>query len=97
MPYWGANVKNSEFVVQAKIHGPTGGADAQPATEELKEYLKNLINYKNIAENSLAVFFAEKIATAYKDHPSALWVTVDILTAEGGSFGDVRLIGATSE
>lgn len=97
MPYWGANVRNDNFVIQAKIHGPAGGADAQPATDELKEYLRNLIGYKNIAEDSLAVFFAEKIATAFKDHPTALWVTVDILTTEGGSFGDTRLIGAISE
>lgn len=92
MPYWGANVRNGNYVVQAKIHGEPG---IEPAAEELIEYISNLIPrtvIKQLPEKSLAKFFAEKIATAYEEHDYALWVSVDILTTEGRTFGDVRMI-----
>lgn len=89
MPYWGANVRSDNYVVQAKIHGEQ--AD-EPASDDLIEFISNLAKYKNVAEKSLAKFFAEKIAAAYKEYPSALWVTVDILTTEGRTFGETRVI-----
>lgn len=89
MPYWGVNVRNDNYVVQAKIHGEV--AD-EPAADELIEFISNLAKYKNVAEKSLAKFFAEKIAVAYKGVEDALWVTVDILTTEGRTFGATRLI-----
>lgn len=92
MPYWGANVRSERYAVHAKIHGKAGGAEAEPASDELIEYLKNLTTYKTINEESLARFFAEKIAAAFHDHPSALWVTVDVLTTEGRTFGETRMI-----
>jgi hypothetical protein len=91
MPYWGANVRSDKYVVQAKLHG-SGLKDLIPASNELIEYIKHLTHYKNIAENSLAPFFAEKIAAAFIDHPEAMWVTVDVLTTEGRTFGETRLI-----
>jgi len=92
VPYWGANVRHNNFVVQAKIHGEAG---IVPATDELKEYISNLIPrtvYKKLPEQALAKFFAEKISAAYEEHDYALWVSVDILTTEGQTFGDVRMI-----
>lgn len=89
MPYWGANVRHENYVVQAKIHGEAG---VKPAPDELIEFISNLTRYKNVSEQSLAQFFAEKIAAAYEEHDYALWVTVDILTTEGRTFGDVRMI-----
>jgi len=89
MPYWGANVRHDNYVVQAKIHGEVG---IEPASDELIEYISHLAKSRNVPEKSLAKFFAEKIATAYQDHSLALWVTVDILTTEGRTFGDVRMI-----
>lgn len=92
MPYWGVNVRNDSYVVQAKIHGEAG---IEPASSELKEYISNLIprtTIKRLSVDALAKFFAEKIATAYQEHDFALWVTVDILTTEGQTFGDVRMI-----
>lgn len=89
MPYWGANVRHDNYVVQAKIHGEAGG---EPAPDELIEYISNLTRYKDVPKHCLAKFFAEKIAAAYQEYPFALWVTVDILTTEGRTFGDVRMI-----
>lgn len=89
MPYWGANVKTKSYVVQAKIHGNDGG---KAAPDDLIEYITNLTKFKNVAEESLAQFFAEKIAVAYQGYPLALWVTVDILTTEGRTFGETRMI-----
>ena len=92
MPYWGVNVRNDNYVVQAKIHGESG---IEPASDELKEYISNLIprtTIKRLSVDALAKFFAEKIATAYEEHDYAVWVTVDILTTEGRTFGDVRMI-----
>lgn len=92
MPYWGVNVRNDNLVVQAKIHGEAG---IEPASAELEEYITNLIpriRTKKLENKSLAKFFAEKIAVAYQEHDYALWVTVDILTTEGRTFGDVRMI-----
>lgn len=92
MPYWGVNVRNEDYVVQAKIHGEAG---IVPASGELKEYISHLIprtTIKRLSVDALAKFFAEKIAAAYQEHDFALWVTVDILTTEGQTFGDVRMI-----
>lgn len=89
MPYWGANVRNHDYVVQAKIHSEK--VDDQ-SSEELVEFIKNITNFKSLAKQSLAQFFAEKIAAAYQGHPDALWVTVDILTTEGRTFGETRMI-----
>lgn len=92
MPYWGANVRSDNLVVQAKIYGESG---IEPASDELKEYISNLIPrtvIKRLSDKSLAQFFAEKIAVAYQEHDYALYVTVDILTTEGRTFGDTRLI-----
>lgn len=92
MPYWGVNVRNDNLVIQAKIHGEP---EIEPAVDELTEYISNLIPrtiYKRLSGKSLARFFAEKIAVAYQEHDYALWVTVDILTTEGRTFGDTRMI-----
>lgn len=92
MPYWGVNVRHDNYVVQAKIHGEAG---IESAPDELIEYISNLIPrtiIKRLPEKSLAKFFAEKIAAAYSEHDYALWVAVDILTTEGRTFGDVRMI-----
>jgi len=92
MPYWGVNVRDKDLVVQAKIHGEAG---IEPAPDELTEYISNLIPrtiIKRLEPKALAKFFAEKIATAYQEHDYALWVSVDVLTTEGRTFGDVRMI-----
>lgn len=89
MPYWGANVRYDNYVVQAKVHGEAGAA---PAPDDLIEFISNLTRTLKIAEDTLAKFFAEKIAAAFKDYPQALWVTVDILTTEGRTFGETRII-----
>lgn len=89
MPYWGANVRSDDYVVQAKIHGMAG---AEPAPDDLVEFISNLTKSLNIDESNLAKFFAEKIAAAFKDYPSALWVTVDILSTGGRTFGETCLI-----
>lgn len=89
MPYWGANVRNDNHVVQAKIHSES---NYEAAPEDLIEYIRNLSKSLNVDEHDLAKFFAEKIAVAFKDFPHALWVTVDILTTEGRTFGETRMI-----
>lgn len=89
MPYWGANVRHDNFVVQAKIHGEKC---VSPDPDDLIEFISNLTKTLKAPEDCLAKFFAEKIATAYKGYPDALWVTVDILTTEGRTFGDTCLI-----
>lgn len=91
MPYWGANVRHDNYVVQAKVFGD-GTEEAIPAPDDLIEFISNLTRTLKIDEKCLAKFFAEKIATAFKDYPQALWVTVDILTTEGRTFGITRLI-----
>lgn len=91
MPYWGANVRYDNYVVQAKIHG-SGQEELLPAPNDLIEYISNLTKTLKTKEEHLAKFFAEKIAIAFKEHPEALWVTVDILTTEGRTFGETRLI-----
>lgn len=89
MPYWGANVRNDDFVVQAKIHGEAG---AEPASDDLVEFISNITQKLNVEEYDLAKFYAEKIAAAFKDYPLALWVTVDILSVGGRTFGETRMI-----
>jgi hypothetical protein len=85
--YWGANVKNDNYVIQAKIHGP----DIVPAPEELIEFVSNQVIASEVEEHFMAQFFAEKIAAAFINHDDALFVTVDVL------FGNGRTYGATVE
>lgn len=82
--YWGANVKNDGYVVQAKIHGP----DISPAPDELIEFISNQVTSSDINnEEYMAQFFAEKIAAAFIDHEDALFVTVDVLFGTGRTYG----------
>lgn len=90
MPYWGANVRHENFVIQARIHGQREDAKSSPA--ELIEYISHLTQTLKLPIDGLAKFFAGKIATAYKGDPDALWVTVDVLTTEGSTFGATRII-----
>jgi hypothetical protein len=83
MSYWGANVKDSDYVVQAKIHGP----DISPEPDELIEFMSHQVKATDIPEEHMAQFFAEKIAAAYQDHPDAVYVTVDVLFTNGRSYG----------
>lgn len=89
MPYWGANVRHENYVIQAKIYGEADGASAP---DELIEYISNLTNTVTLPIDGLAKFFAGKIATAYQGYPDALWVTVDVLTTGGSTFGETRII-----
>jgi len=83
MPYWGANVKDSDYVVQAKIHGPSTSPD--PA--ELIEFVSHQVKASDIPEEHMAQFFAEKIAAAFQEHEDAAFVTVDILFTNGRTYG----------
>lgn len=86
--YWGAHVKNMDFYVQAKIHGETS---EHCETDELTDFIRNLPTpeYRN---HNLAGYYARKIAKAFKFHPDALWVTVDIIIQTGELYGHTELI-----
>jgi len=83
MPYWGANVRNGDYVIQAKIHG----AKVTPAPDELIEFISHQVQVIETEGEKLAEFFAQKIANAFVDHQDALFVTVDILSADGKTYG----------
>lgn len=88
MAYWGANVKAKDKVIMAKIHGP----NIFPEPNELIEYIANLAKEGNVSEGDLANFMATKIAKAYRNHPEALYVTVDVLTTDGALYGATEMI-----
>lgn len=93
MPYWGANVKSdvgpySTFVVQAKIWGE----HIFPAPAELIEYISNLVKRTEIQKEDLAKFFSDRIASAFRNHPEAEWVTVDLLMGSGETYGHTTVI-----
>lgn len=91
MPYWGANVRSNDYVIQAKIHGE----QSYPCPDDLIEYLTNLANSTNVYIYDLAKYYAEKIAKAFAGIPFARWVTVDILTTSGMTFGHTELVEET--
>lgn len=88
MPYWGAHLRHNDTAIVAKING----VEVHPATDELIEYITNITKNTKIEEGRLAQFLADKIAIAFKEHPAAAWVTVDVLTTGGGSYGATQII-----
>lgn len=81
--YWGANVKNDDYLVQAKLHGAT----IDPAPDDLIEFISHQVLANNIKEEDMATFFAQKIAAAFNEHKDVLFVTVDILFTSGRTYG----------
>lgn len=88
--YWGTHVKvqSMDFYVQAKIHGPNNEIND---SEQLTEFIRNLPVPED-RDHLLARYYAGKIAKAFKGHPDALWVTVDIVRLDGAMFGETKMI-----
>lgn len=93
MAYWGANVLNNDYLVQAKIHGP----NISPDPNELIEFVSHQVKASEIPEEEMAQFFAEKIAAAFHGHADALFVTVDILFTNGRTYGYTVEINESEE